>query len=139
MECQTLKQNVEVIEHSEVFAEPWGSKSAKQGRVLRSKIPGNSTSENIVLKQGLSLSSTIWKWFQSVEQGQWAEQVCDGDISVYSQGDWESPSVRLRFFGAWPISYKLADFKASGADFQVEEVVLAVNKFIRVKPDGNEY
>lgn len=139
MECQSLKRNIEMIEHSEVFPEPWGGKPARSGRVIRSKIPGNSTSENIVLKQGLSISPTIWRWFHAVEQGQWAKQIHDGDISVYAQGDSDSPTVRLRFFGAWPISYKLADFKADGSDFQVEEIVLAVNDFIRVKPDGNEY
>ncbi len=141
MECQGLKRNIEVIEHCEVFSEPWGSKPAKTGRMVRSKIPGNSTSENIVLKQGLCISSTVWKWFRSIEQGQWAKQICDGDISIYNQAQsaGEAPSVRLRFFGAWPISYKLSDFKADGNDFQVEEMVLAVNDLIRVTPEGNEY
>ena len=139
IECQGLKRTLETIEHCEVMAEQWGSKPAKTGRVVRGKIPGNIKTDNITLRQGLSISPTVWRWLRNVENGLWAKSTYDGDISIYHQGDGENAAARFRFFGAWPISYKISDLKADSSDFQLEELVLAVDDFIRVKPDGNEY
>jgi phage tail-like protein len=137
MECQGFKRTQEAIEIAEVTGQRWGSQPAEKGRVLRTKLPGNVKSNNITLKYGLTLSATMWKWFQSVEQGNWAQQFRDGDLTIYSQGG--EVQARFQFFGAWPVSYKLGDVQAGGSDFQVEELELAINEFIRVQPDGNEY
>lgn len=144
MECQGFKRTLEVIEHCEVFPQTWGSQSPKSGRVVRAKIPGNAKSENITLRRGMSISSTVWDWFHAVENGKWKAdkndkwkaRTYDGDLSIYSQGNTEKAAARFRFFGAWPISYKISDVKADAADFQVEELVLAVDDFIRVEAGG---
>ena len=134
MECQGFKRSQDVVEFCEVAKEPWGSKSAKVGRVVRRKIPGNSKSENIILKMGMSLSDSFWKWFKDVENGHWVEQFRDGDLTLYTQGG--KIHARFRFLGGWPVSYKISDVKADGSDFQVEEVELAVDEFFRVSPEG---
>lgn len=137
MECQSFKRSQDVIEHCEVAAQKWGSKPAPRGRVVRTKLPGNSKNDNITLRLGMTLSPTMWRWFQTVEQGNWAKQCRDGDLTLYDQSG--EIQARFRFLGAWPVSYKVGDVKADASEFQVEEVELAVADFLRVKPDGNPY
>ena len=137
MECKSFKRSQELIEHCEVAAQKWGSAPAQRGRVIRTKMPGNSKSDNIILHSGMTISPTMWRWFQDVEQGNWAKQCRDGDLTLYDQaGEVQS---RFRFLGAWPVSYKIADVNADSSDFQIEEVELAVDEFMRVQPGGNPY
>jgi len=137
MECQGFKRQQEMIEHCEVVHQKWGSKSAEKGRVVRTKMPGNAKSNNITLKMGMTLSSTTWKWFKSVEEGNWSEQLRDGSLTLYRQ-DGEM-AARFDFLGAWPVSYEIGDVKADGNDFQVEKVELAVDEFKRVDKDGSDF
>jgi phage tail-like protein len=134
MDCQGFKRSQEIISACEVTPQKWGSENAKVGHVLRTKLPGNSKSENIMLKRGLCISDTLWKWFQAVEEGQWGKQRRDGDLTIYDQG--AQIQARFRFFRAWPVSYKISDLKAAGAEFELEELELAVESFVRVKPSG---
>ncbi len=130
MECQGFKRSLDVIEICEVTPQKWGSANSPTGRVVRTKIPGNSKSENITLKQGMSISTTMWDWLNDVEAGNWSTQRYDADLIVYNQGGWEN--CRFRLQGAWPVSYKISDPSAGGTDFQVEEVELACDDFTRV-------
>jgi phage tail-like protein len=129
MECQGFKRSHDVIEICEVTPQSWAK--ASQGRVLRTKLPGNTKSENIILKFGMTISDTLWKWFEKVESGHWAENCKDGDITIYAQGGEEQ--ARFRFLQAWPMRYKISDLKASGNEFQIEELELAVAEFTRVE------
>jgi phage tail-like protein len=113
-----------------VTPQKWGQGQAKVGRVVRSKLPGNFKCDNLVLKYGMTISDTMWKWFDKVEKGDWAKQRRDGDITIYTQGGAEA--VRYRFLGAWPINYKITELKAGGSEFQMEELELAVDEFFRV-------
>lgn len=136
MECQGFKRSQEVISACEVTPQKWGSSNAKFGRILRTKLPGNSKTENIILKRGLGISMTLWDWFKAVEDGKWGAQRRDGDLTIYDQA--AKQQARFRFGGAWPVSYKITDLKASSADFEVEELELAVETLVRVTPSGNE-
>ncbi|MTJ10512.1 MULTISPECIES: phage tail protein [unclassified Anabaena] len=132
MECQGFQRTQEVIEIVEVTPQKWGkNEDAKFGRPVRTKIPGNSKHDNIILKRGLTISLTMWNWLKAVEQGEWAKQKRDGELIVYDQGAEEQ--ARFRFTGAWPTKYKIAGFKAGGNEFEIEEVELAIDEFIRVK------
>jgi phage tail-like protein len=132
MECQGFKRTQEVIEIAEVTPQKWGKNGvAKYGKVVRTKIPGNSKSDNIVLRRGLTISPTIWNWLKAVEEGDWAKQRRDGDLIIYNQGGEEQ--ARFRFTGAWPTSYKLSGVKAGSNEFEIEEIELVVDDFIRVK------
>jgi phage tail-like protein len=79
----------------------------------------------------MTISMTVWKWFEAVEAGKWSEQRKNGDLVIYNQGAEEQ--ARFRFQGAWPTTYKIADVKAGNNEFEVEEVELAVDEFLRVK------
>jgi phage tail-like protein len=130
MECQGFKRTQEAIEICEVTPQKWGSKDNKYGRVVRTKIPGLSKSSNLTLRFGLTISDTMWKWFKSVEEGNWSKERKDGDLTIYDQGAIER--ARYRFIGAWPISYKISDLQAGSSDFQIEELELVVDEFFRV-------
>jgi len=136
MECLGFKRSQELIAVCEVVPQKWGSANAKYGRVQRTKLPGNSKCENITLKRGLCISDTLWKWFKAVEVGNWHKQRRDGDLTIYDQA--ANVQARFRFFRAWPVSYKITDVKAAGSEFELEELELAVEEFIRVQPDGKE-
>jgi phage tail-like protein len=131
MECQGFKRSQEVIEHCEVTPQKWGKNGTAQGLVVRTKIPGNPKSENLVLRRGLTISMTMWKWFNAVETGNWAGQRKAGDLTIYNQASEEQ--ARFRFQGAWPTRYKIADVKAGSNEFEIEEVELAVDEFLRIK------
>ena len=133
MECQGFKRSQEVISVCEVTPQKWGSKDAKVGRVIRTKLPGNSKSENIILKRGLSISDSLWRWFKATENGKWGVQQRDGDITLYDQK--AAIKARFRFYKAWPVSYKISDLQASSSDFELEELELAVDDFVRVDPE----
>ena len=131
MECQGFKRSLEVIEICEVVPQKWGAQgSANQGRVARTKMPGNYKNDNLKLRFGMTISDTMWKWFDRVEKGEWHQLKKDGDLTLYDQGGTEQ--ARFRFQGGWPINYKIADVKAASNDFQIEELELAVDEFLRV-------
>jgi|JFJP01.1.fsa_nt_gi conserved hypothetical phage tail region protein len=128
MECKGFKYTQSLIELAEVFPQPWGK--AKRGRVLRTKMPGNEKFNNINLRRGLSASTTLWKWIENVQAGQWATQSYDGSLVIYRQSSEEG--ARFNFKGAWPVSYTVADNIVSGSDLAFEELELAVESFQRV-------
>jgi phage tail-like protein len=133
MECSGFERSQDVIEISEVTPQVWGASGNTKGRVVGTTIPGNTKCSNIVLKQGLSLSTTFWNWFTLVEAGNWDNQLRDGDITVYDQSATEQ--ARFRFTGAWPVRYKLPNsFKADSSEFAVVELELSVSEFYRVVP-----
>lgn len=130
MECQGFKRSQDVIEHCEVTPGKWGKDGNSHGAVVRTKLPGNPKSDNITLKNGLTISTTFWDWLAAVEKGEWSKQRRDGDLTVYDQAAEEQ--ARFRFEGAWPVSYKLSDFSGGGSDLAIVDIELAVDQFYRV-------
>ena len=127
MECQGFKNTHDVIEVSEVTPQQWGK--SQSGLVVRTKIPGNVKTNNLVLRRGMTLSMTMWEWFQAVEKGDWAKQRRDGSLVIYNQASEEV--ARFEFSRAWPSSYKITDLNASANEFEVEEIEVVVEKLIR--------
>lgn len=133
LDCQGLNVTQEAIEICEVTPQKWGSQSAKAGRVVRTKIPGNLKTNNIILRRGMTNSQTMWKWFEAVQTGNWGQQRRDGSITIYDQkGD---AQVRFEFFRAWPVSYKAADLGAASTEIEIEELEIAVEAFTRSEPE----
>lgn len=127
MECKGFKRTQDVVEVCEVTPQPWGQ--AKSGLMIRTKVPGNVKANNITLRRGMTRSTTIWKWFEAVQQGNWAKQLRDGSLTVYDQkGD---KQALFQFRGAWPVSYIASDFSASSNDLEIEEMELAIEMFKR--------
>ncbi|MEL7038219.1 MAG: phage tail protein [Cyanobacteria bacterium J06592_8] len=129
LECRGFKRTQEVIEFCEVTPQQWGSKPAKLGRVVRTKIPGNSKAENIILRRGMTNSTTLWKWFNAVEEGNWAKQLRDGSLVIYDQAGQEQ--ARFEFRGAWPTRYTAMDVSVSSSEIEIEELELAVETLTR--------
>ena len=131
MECLGFERSQDVIELCEVTPQKWGKNGSAVGRVVRTKMPGNSKSSNLTLRRGMTSSKVIWEWFQAVEQGNWAKQRRNGDLTLYDQA--ANEQARFRFMGAWPVKYKIADLGAGKTEFEIEEMELAIDEFSRVK------
>jgi len=141
MECKGFKLTQEIIEVCEVTPQKWGKDGTASGRVVRTKVPGNVKTNNLILRRGLTCSTTIWNWFEAVQLGKWAEkdaqkrQRRDGSLTIYDQGG--NVQARFIFFRAWPTNYTLTDFNSAGNDIEIEEMELAVEDFIRDKDVPN--
>ncbi|MEH2298079.1 MAG: phage tail protein [Nostoc sp.] len=129
LECQGFKRTQDVIEICEVTSQKWGS--ASKGKAVITKVPGNAKSGNINLRKGLSNSKDFWKWFEEVETGKWAKKREFISLSIYDQAATEQ--ARFELAGAWPTSYKIADFNANSHEIEIEELEIAFEEFKRVK------
>ncbi|MCY7279095.1 MAG: phage tail protein [Phormidesmis sp. CAN_BIN44] len=118
-----------MIEACEVTAQQWGA--AKSGLVVRTKIPGNVKTNNVTLRRGMTRSTTLWKWFESVQRGNWAKQQRDGSLTIYNQQS--VAQAVFQFQSAWPISYSLTDLSAGSNDIEIEEMELAIATFTRTQ------
>ncbi|MGF1485908.1 MAG: phage tail protein [Prochloraceae cyanobacterium] len=135
-ECLGLKLAQETIEICEVTPQKWDiainekGVRGKYGRIIRTKIPGNFTTDNLILKRGMTKSATLWKWFESVRLGNWFDRRRDGSVVIYNQAGQEQ--VRVNIFGAYPVRYTLGDLASHKTDIEIEELELAVDLFTRV-------
>lgn len=129
LECQGFKRTQDPIEICEVTPQQWGN--AKKGRVVRTKLPGNVKSGNLILRRGMTSSIALWDWFQAVQAGDWANQRKNASLTIYDQA--AKPQARFELVGAWPTSYKLTDVNARSTDIEIEEVEVAFEEFKRVK------
>jgi phage tail-like protein len=129
LECQGFKRTQDAIEIAEVTLNKWGA--SDKGQVVRTKIPGNVKSGNITLKRGMTNSLAIWKWFEAVQEGKWADQRKNASLTIYDQSGKEQ--ARFELAGAWPASYKIADVNARSGDIEIEEIEVAYEEFKRVK------
>ncbi len=128
MDCKGFKCSQEVIEICEVTPNKWGK--AEKGMVMRTKIPGNVKTNNIVLGRGLISSLALWKWFEETQKGNWAQQRRDGSLQIYNQKS--EPQAQFQFFNGWATSYSLSDLSASSNDYEIEELEIACEVFKRV-------
>ncbi len=129
LECQGFKRTQEVIEICEVTSQKWGT--ASKGKAVRTKLPGNAKSGNITLRKGLSASKDLWKWFEDVETGKWAEKREFISLSIYDQAS--KKEARFELAGAWPTSYKIADVNANSHEIEIEELEIAFEEFQRTQ------
>lgn len=127
MDCKGFKRTQDVIEVTEVTPQRWGA--AKMGQVVCTKVPGNVKTNNITLRRGMTNSTTLWKWFEAVQEGNWAKQRRDGSLTIYDQSN--SSQAIFQFQGAWPISYIVSDLSSAGGESEIEEMEIAVEMFAR--------
>jgi phage tail-like protein len=132
MDCKGFKSTQEVVEICETTAQVWGNDQSRHlsGRIVRTKIPGNTKINNITLRRGMTRSQTLWQWFNAVQSGGWAKQRRDGSLSIYDQAG--TVQARFNFSQAWPVSYVVSDLSAGSNDIEIEEMELAVEVFVRV-------
>lgn len=127
MECKGFKISQEVIDICEVTSQRWGA--AKKGKIIRTKIPGNVKTNNITLRRGMTKSKTLWKWFEAVQEGNWAKQLRSGSLNIYDQSG--TQQARFEFKGAFPVSYIASDVNSNSNDLEIEEMEIAIETFTR--------
>ncbi len=130
MECGGLEVTQAVTSIVEVTPQKWGKQGKTRGRLIRRKIPGNISYTDITLRRGLTISSVMWDWLESVKEGHWDEQQRDGSLIIYNQNSDEKS--RFQFARAWPNHYKISDFQVSGNAHAIETVELTVEELKRV-------
>lgn len=131
MECKGFKSSQEVIEISEVTPQLWGKDGKSRGRIVRTKIPGNVTYNNLIFRRGLTVSMTVWNWLEEIQEGSWAAKRRDGSLTIY---DTEAKAqFRFEFKRAWPVSYSIGDVSVSSGELEIEELEVAVEELKRVK------
>lgn len=130
MECSGFQQSQDVIEVCEVTPQLWGKEGHTKGRVVRTKVPGNSTCANLTLRRGLTTSMALWSWLEKIQDGNWADQRRDGSLVIYNQAAEES--FRFEFLGAWPVSYKVSDLDVKSGDHNIEEIEMVIEHLKRV-------
>jgi phage tail-like protein len=134
-ECKGLKATQQVIEICEVTPNKWGN--ASKGQVVRTKVPGNTKYDNIILRRGMSSSMTFWNWFEYSQGGGWADggqhpkQRKNGSLTIFNQSG--EAAARLQFKRAWPTIFKVSDVSAKSTEFEIEELGIAVEELIRDK------
>lgn len=131
MECSGFKTTQQIIQIAEVTPQKWGKAGNSVGRVVSTKVPGNSAYNNITLRRGLTVSTIFWDWLESVQSGNWSKQRRDGSLVIYNQA--AEAQFRFEFKRAWPISYTISDVHASEGSLEIEEVELTAEELKRVK------
>lgn len=131
MECKGFKSSQDAIEICEVTPQLWGNNGKSRGRIVRTKIPGNISYNNLILRRGLTVSMTLWNWLEEVQGGAWATKRRDGSLTIYDQG--AKAQFRFEFKRAWPLSYSIADLSVTSNELQIEELEVVVEELKRVK------
>lgn len=77
--------------------------------------------QNLVLKHGLTDSTTLWAWHQDVRNGKVTRK--NGSIVLLDSAGQEQ--WRWNFVGAYPVRWSGPDLRAGSADVAFESVELA--------------
>ena len=85
------------------------------------KRPGRVKYGDIVLKRGLSASTVLTDWSQTVVNG--AVERKNGSIVIYNSADAEVD--RWNFENGWPSKWSASDLSADSDDVMIEEVTLS--------------
>jgi phage tail-like protein len=126
MGCDGFDFTQEVIQFREVTGGRWGE--AMKGRSVLTKLPANAVGGNLILRRGMNISKTLWKWFESVQEGKWSKQ--RRAISVtFTQSN--SPDAIFEFTEAWPTRYRIGEMKTDANDVEIEEIEIAYEGFKR--------
>jgi len=131
MGCSGFQTTQQVIEIAEVTPQKWGKAGNSVGRVVSTKIPGNTAYNNITLRRGLTISMVFWDWLDVVQIGNWAKQRRDGSLVIYNQAAQEQ--FRFEFKRAWPVSYTISDVAAAEGNLEIEEIQLTLEELKRIK------
>jgi phage tail-like protein len=139
MDCSGFQQTQTVVEISEVTPQLWGysdrTNERVRGRIVHTKLPGNVTYSNLILRRGLSSSVTLWNWLRQIQQGGWSAERREGALVIYNQAAEEQ--FRFEFTGAWPVGYKISDLDVKSGDYNIEEMEIAVETLKRVLPSND--
>lgn len=126
-ECIGLKLSQDLIDIYEVTPQRWAT--SEFGKVVRTKIPGNIKTENLVFRRGMTNSRTLWNWIEAVYSGRWSQQRRDGFLMIFDQAG--NTQLRLDILGAWPVRYQAADVNSESEKIEIEELEVAFDMLER--------
>lgn len=129
LECQGFQKTQKTIEITEVTPNQWAQN--KQGQLVTTKMPGRMSTDNLILRRGMTNSESFWEWISLVESGKWSEQLKEGSLTIYDQSG--EAQARFDFYNAWPVRYKITDVSAASTEIEIEEVEIAISDLIRSK------
>lgn len=129
MECLGINYTQNVIEFCEVTSNKWAR--ADKGKVVRTKLPGNSNSGHLTLRRGLIQSMTIWNWLEVVKDGNWAAKRRNCSLAFHDCDSFTAVKIELE--AAWPISYRIGDVSSHASEISIEEIEIAFEGFKRIK------
>jgi len=92
------------------------------------KLPGRTTWSDITLKRGYVDQSFFESWIQQVREG---APNFRKNLSIVILGRHGAETARYNLFNCWPASWKLSSLDGKGNDVLVEEVVVAVERFVK--------
>jgi phage tail-like protein len=85
---------------------------------------------NVILKRGMTSSQDLWKWFELVTRGGYAQRLSAVITVLDVAGE---PALGWKLERAMPVKFKAADLNARGTDVGVEELHLAHEGLIAVQ------
>ena len=87
------------------------------------KLPGLVRYGNLVLKRGLTNSTTLWSWFSSFVQGAGKTQT----VTVTLLDASKTPMMKWVFTNAWPVRYETPDLDGKKSALAIETLEVAVD------------
>jgi phage tail-like protein len=128
MGCDGFDFTQEVIQFREVTGNRWGK--ADRGRLQMTKLPGDSVGGNLILRRGINISMSVWKWFELVQEGNWSKQRKIASLTFRENG---SSRAVFEFTEAWPTRYRVGEMKTDASDVELEEIEIAYEGFKRIQ------
>lgn len=96
------------------------------------KLPGLTKYANITLKRGITDSDELWKWHQSVVNGNPVRR--NGSIVLLD--DTGRERLRWNFFRAWPSKWTGPAFNATSSAVAIETLELTPEEMEKAPPLG---
>ena len=119
-----------VVLCSGAFSECSGLEASMEPRVIKEggrnwgaiQRVGKTTFATLVLKRGMTQTRDLWKWYEFVGTGKYAQRL----NAVITLFDTSGQSVLAwQLTNAMPVKFKAADMDAKGTDVAIEELHLA--------------
>lgn len=90
-------------------------------------LPGRTKYQHIVLKQGVTISSTLWDWYQ---QSLRSRKDIRRNVSIILFNEKMEEARRWNFKGCWPKKWVGPDLSAVTSNVAIETFVIAHEGFI---------
>jgi phage tail-like protein len=95
------------------------------------KLSGQTKYGNVTLKWGVTDSTELWNWYQSIVQlGALGNRK---NLSITLIDEAGADKARWELSDAWPTKYDPTDFNAKGNDVAIESLEIVTESYKRVK------
>jgi phage tail-like protein len=95
------------------------------------KLSGQTTYGNIILKWGVTDSTELWNWFQTIVQLDAMGNRKNLSITLIEESG--ADKARWEIVEAWPVRYAPGELNALSNNVSIEELEIAAESMKRVK------